>query len=610
MDTKLKNSNKKTGINALLFVLVVALVVGVAHTGVKLLEVSKTGNYLDESNYYDTWAYYVDTANYIYKALGESDGNSEVVDLFGLNRKEGVRVTYRNGVLKTTPYTPKLEHFFDVPSEPSQEFDLFIPKSAFNREATVWEKNRTAFNVNIYCLIGLTVAIFALVAVLFYRTPARQLTLDRAYTELLLLAGGGAICLWGVYANSFIPRYGADTTTVVNVLFYAFTAAVATVVGTCLLALVRKIKCRTFFKGTLLFTLLAGIAYVLNAIVKAGMGSSKTLTENILWRAIVFIVGSFLCVLAFFLLLVNYSSVLFLSLPLLAESVLIYFLIRGNYRVLSGADEALEAAVEERLKSERMKIDLVTNMSHDLKTPLTSIISYVDLLKKEPLESTAAEYVDVLEGKSAQLKSIVSDLFDLSKSTSGNLDIQRTPIDLNKLLRQSLGNMQEEIERSELKIITSDNDAPVWVYSDGAKLHRVFQNLLENILKYTLRGTRVFITLETVDTSARIQFKNISEAPITVTPEAILRRFARGDTSRGSEGSGLGLSIAESFTRACGGDFQLDIDGDLFKVTLTFEVIEHVAEATSEGLQRLDAPFESQDRTIASTGDTDANETI
>ena len=210
---------------------------------------------------------------------------------------------------------------------------------------------------------------------------------------------------------------------------------------------------------------------------------------------------------------------------------------------------------------------------HDLKTPLTSIISYVDLLSKEDLPESARDYVSILAEKSGRLKNIVSDLFDLAKSTSGNLPLDMERIDIRRLIEQTLGDMEDDIEKSGIRIKTTLTDVPIYIYSDGKKLYRVFQNIIGNALKYSLQGTRVFIDMDVEDNIVNITVKNTASYDMDFTAEDVLQRFSRGDKSRSTEGSGLGLSIAESFTWACGGSFKVEIDGDQFKVKLGFPVV-------------------------------------
>ncbi len=237
---------------------------------------------------------------------------------------------------------------------------------------------------------------------------------------------------------------------------------------------------------------------------------------------------------------------------------------------LNEIQSGIDTAIEERLKSERMKIDLITNVSHDIKTPLTSIIGYIDLLKQEDdLPDHIRDYVQVLAEKSDRLKNMVQDIFEVSKATSGNIELKMESLDLAKLLRQTLADMEERIEASGLTFKADIPEFAVMIYADGQRLYRVFQNLIENALQYSLDGSRIYVSLDLSDNKARAAIKNISRFELNPHLD-MTERFVRGDNSRTDTGSGLGLSIAKSFTEACGGSFRIQTDADLFTAEVEF----------------------------------------
>lgn len=256
--------------------------------------------------------------------------------------------------------------------------------------------------------------------------------------------------------------------------------------------------------------------------------------------------------------------------------------IAGNDNFTSLAEninnigEGLDKAIEEQVKSERMKSDLITNVSHDLKTPLTSIINYVDLIKKE--ESIQPDYINdyinVLESKSKRLKLLIEDLFEASKVSSGNIELQISKIDLAQLLRQSIGELEEKLSKSNLDIKLNIPNNKVYIWADGRRMYRVFENLLSNIAKYSLEGTRVYIDVYDYDKNLKVTMKNISSYELNFDPSEIMERFKRADESRNTEGSGLGLAIARDLVNLQGGKFYIEIDGDLFKANLEFQKYE------------------------------------
>ncbi len=250
----------------------------------------------------------------------------------------------------------------------------------------------------------------------------------------------------------------------------------------------------------------------------------------------------------------------------------------GDYRDLAeevnGIGQGLMNAVEENLKSERLKTELVTNVSHDIKTPLTSIINYISLIKMEGTWNQNVEnYVGILEKKSERLKQLTEDLVEISKITSGNIMLDMQPINMVELICQTGGEFNEIFEDVGLTIITRLPKEPVMILADGSRLWRVVQNLYNNVAKYALKDTRVFVELKMERGIAEFSIKDISAQGIHKSAQDLSERFVRGDESRGTEGNGLGLSIARNLTNLMGGTFEINLDGDLFTVSITFPMI-------------------------------------
>ncbi len=241
---------------------------------------------------------------------------------------------------------------------------------------------------------------------------------------------------------------------------------------------------------------------------------------------------------------------------------------------LNSLGEGIGRAVAERVKSERLKTELITNVSHDIKTPLTSIINYAGLISKEKSgNERIEEYSEVLLRQSTRLQKLLEDLMEASKAATGNVEVNLEPCEVGVLLIQAAGEYQKRMEERELELIVRHPEEPVMIMADGRHLWRVFDNLLNNICKYSQERSRVYLNVEAGDAGVSVIFRNMSKYALDTAPEELKERFVRGDKSRHMEGNGLGLSIAESLTRLQGGRMEIVTDGDLFKVILRFEIL-------------------------------------
>ncbi|MBQ9232430.1 MAG: sensor histidine kinase, partial [Lachnospiraceae bacterium] len=236
---------------------------------------------------------------------------------------------------------------------------------------------------------------------------------------------------------------------------------------------------------------------------------------------------------------------------------------------LGHVNDGIKAAVENQMKSEMMKTELITNVSHDIKTPLTSIINYVDLLEKENIDNDKAkEYLEVLNRQSQRLKKLIIDLIDASKASTGNVDVNLEKLDLSIILTQLNGEYEEQFEEKKLKLVVSNKASDTHIMADGRQIYRVFDNLFINIKKYAQDNTRVYIDITDEGDKLGVSMKNISKEELNITGEELMERFTRGDRSRNTEGSGLGLSIAKCLIELHNGMIKIMVDGDLFKVEL------------------------------------------
>lgn len=249
--------------------------------------------------------------------------------------------------------------------------------------------------------------------------------------------------------------------------------------------------------------------------------------------------------------------------------------LHGDNREMADAvnniGEGIRKAVDTSMKDEQMKSDLITNVSHDIKTPLTSIINYVDLLKRLKIEEEPAKsYINVLDTKSQRLKQLTDDLVEASKISSGNIVLNLEQLNLTELLNQAIGEFSDRLEEKRLQIIFDGSDQVGMIYADSRRMWRIIENLFQNICKYALEGTRVYLEMQVADGRVTASLKNISDRPMNLKGEELSERFIRGDASRTTEGSGLGLYIAKNLTKAQHGEFQIKLDGDLFKIVLDF----------------------------------------
>lgn len=433
----------------------------------------------------------------------------------------------------------------------------------------------------------------------FHKLPVFSYTFCIAFSEVC--AGAALLMLledW--YYGSFqIPFH-------VNMTIFVMLGLLAMVVGFLWFAnMIARIKCKKFWRYSEFYYVCIPFKKVWNA-VKKGWSLAQ---ENIplFWKGIIVIGG--ISLVEFFTVGVNLyrgdDLMFWFLLGKVIEIPLVLFVLlqmkelqKGSKRIAEGdlsqpidtsrlkwefkrhgenlncVSESISRAVDKQLKSERFKTELITNVSHDIKTPLTSIINYVDLIKKEEItDETLLEYVDVLDRQSARLKKLIDDLMEASKASTGNLPVQFEECDIEVLLTQLIGEFEDKLALNELELIVDKPETPVIVKADGRHMWRVLDNLMNNACKYAQPHTRVYVSLTKEGQSAIITFRNISKAALNIPSDELLERFVRGDSSRNTEGSGLGLSIAQSLTELMNGNMKLDIDGDLFKVTLKFHAL-------------------------------------
>lgn len=428
--------------------------------------------------------------------------------------------------------------------------------------------------------------------------PLRQ---DRIPYDLYLLLAiplEVGLC-WGLF--EFLA-YGLDTLKAVAAALLA--VCIAGVFMALCMTTAARIKTGTLLKNTLTYRLCAWI-YRLCTGVKTGAGR---MVDGIRgeWRLSLALAGYLLINALFALLLLTHASFFAFLMLLAINGGVLYFLLKMikqmrtlraagqamangdlNYCVdtsdmkrefrehgenLNSISRGMAIAVNERMKSERFKTELITNVSHDLKTPLTSIVTYIDLLQKEDIQDEKAkEYIDTIARQSKKLKKLTEDLIDASKASSGALNVNMERVNVSELLRQSSAEYGERMEAAGITPVVNMPEEDIYVRADGRLLWRVVENLLQNICKHGMPGTRAYLEARTENGRAAVCFKNISQQQLNIPVEELLERFVQGDESRSKGGSGLGLNIAESLTELMKGKLKISLDGDLFKVELWFD---------------------------------------
>lgn len=411
----------------------------------------------------------------------------------------------------------------------------------------------------------------------FDRIPLDLLILLEFWIVILLLAGGDPMAV-ALNAN------GPTTDLVVGL------ALVSCGIGLCLLSAlltcVVRIRAHTFWSNTLVWRLISVLGRALRSAVH-----SWPLTGRVIILFLLYLTGTLLTGLTVVLIPVYQGLVLWL----LCRWTIQWHRVRQGANQILGGDPSykidtkglyhdlslhaqqlndlggtISQAVDERIRSERFRAELITNVSHDLKTPLTSIINYVDLLKKQPIDNPQIQsYIEVLTRKSQRLKKLTEDLVEASKASTGTLPVHLEPLGMVQLVQQALGEFEEKFSQSRLTVVTRYPEEEVWIMADGHHLWRVIDNLLSNCNKYALEGTRVYLEITSQEQTALFSVKNISRQQLNIPPEQLMERFVRGDSSRTTDGSGLGLSIARSLTELQHGKFSLSIDGDLFKAAVS-----------------------------------------
>ncbi len=493
-----------------------------------------------------------------------------------------------------------------------------IKEAYVNECKVVWDRQATVvhdtFKIALICVIAALLLLIYLLCVCGKTKDGehKSMWLDNIWTEVHLAAiagvGLGAVMICAILLDEYFTGhfpYNLMNTVVI------FSAAIAsTVVLISLLSIVRNIKCKKFIQSSIIIrvirwcfkTLFSILRWLRNGFIRYRNLILRTLSKKtgIILISMLFVYTVLIGAFGVFTIITPVWIILGVLLFGFATFVVAYRakdldeVKKGVSEVRNGdvaykipelksedmkalatnindIAKGLDESVSAKVKAERMKTELITNVSHDLKTPLTSIISYTELLANvDGLPEEAKDYAQVIAQKSDRLKTLTQDLFDISKVQSGNESVVLEKLDVSLLINQSLGEHDNEIKESELPFCVN-TPKELYISADGRKMSRVISNLINNILKYTMKNTRVFISAYEESGEVVMEFKNIASYPMDFSAEEIVGRFVRGDESRTQEGNGLGLAIAKSYTEICNGKFAVIIDGDMFKAILKFK---------------------------------------
>lgn len=465
------------------------------------------------------------------------------------------------------------------------KIEIAFTKDYIDQNISDWEQSRELIKDAMYKMIVLISVLLLSLLYLFIVIGKRRFkhkqveisSIDKIYTDINFISIFSIIGIWAVIVTDITQNltYKASF-----ILIGVVSAISCTIVLFLLLSLVRHIKDRTIIKHSVIFIVINKIYELVKDIYDSGNVAIKVAVAVIVYPIVAALSVFFFPIIIALAVWYTHRKVKdYQSIKSGVKKIKngevdhkIYIEKEGEFKNLAeninSIGEGFNSAIDNELKSERLKTELITNVSHDIRTPLTSIITYIDLIKREDDLEKLKGYVEVLEQKSNRLKILTDDLFEASKASSGNIPVNYEKIDIVSLVTQGLGELDSQVKESRLDFKITKTDAKMYVKADGRLLWRSIENLLTNIFKYSLKRSRVYIDILDIRDEVEINMKNISSYELNISSDELMERFKRGDDSRSSEGSGLGLSISKSLIEAQGGSFEILIDGDLFKVRI------------------------------------------
>ncbi|WP_335436974.1 HAMP domain-containing sensor histidine kinase [Neobacillus niacini] len=469
--------------------------------------------------------------------------------------------------------TERMDEF----SSDSQVVYIAFPQKFLNSKTNEWKQNKVLATNSFYllfiCFAGFIISFVYLVFVVgrksFKDQELHVHAVDKLYNDIKVVIFLAVLSLWIVLVDELFEN--------IDKVIILITIPIAILGFLLILSVVKHLKNKTFFTHTMIYQMLNKVIRFVGEVYKSGSVGVKTVLLVIgyplLVAATFFMFPITLGIAAWFAFKrVKKFTAIQEGVERIKEGDILHTIDvdgKGEFAKLASninsITDGLKNAVDSELKSERLKTELITNVSHDIRTPLTSIITYVDLLKKEKDPSRVEQYIEVLDQKSKRLKVLTDDLFDAAKASSGTIPVHLERIDIISLISQGLGEVSDKIEDLDLEFKFKHPKDKVYVMADGRLLWRSIENVLSNIFKYALNGSRVYIDIEEAGNEILLTFKNISAYELNISADELMERFKRGDESRSSSGSGLGLSIAKSLIDIQRGQFTIQVDGDLFK---------------------------------------------
>ncbi len=562
---------------------------------------TKAIKYFDqfENTYYSVVDSNQNTVNYMKASSSEEVEEAEI----------GILETNTNSKSKTKEFHTTSIQDFEIYSSYAEEVivrneDVFLKNLAY-----IFVPYESVF---IYCIpvcsIFVVIILIYLIISIGHTKGKEGIDLndfDKIPIEIILIAGSifvtlAIACIGGALNFMTEEYFKFILSCVITGYFITYILCAAMVV-----TIIKRIKAKTLFKDSVTGKIWRFCLNIIKNIIEKCKKFLKELTKN--WNiSSKLILGIFIYCISVIILIIVLQGLGFLialggSIYILykvIEKINCYKKIENHLKEMYEGDNStklasydftpefqdiikyindissgFENAIQEGIKSERLKTELITNVSHDIKTPLTSIINYVDLLKKENIENEKIkEYIDILDNKSQRLKKLTEDLVEASKASSGNVKLNIEKINICELIKQTTGEFEDKFKNKNLEIITNMTEKNIYIDADNKYMYRIIENLFGNISKYALDSSRVYLDINKKDSKVKIEVKNISKERLNISADELMQRFVRGDKSRTTEGSGLGLSISKSLTELQKGKFELKVDGDLFKVELEFDI--------------------------------------